>query len=515
MRARSLPHVLRLLAGLLVAACGVDVGTGFAEPDAGCTGPSCRAVDAGTEPEAATVDGGEAGAPPMVCDVKTFGAVGDGKAKDTRAIQAAIDACAASPSGGVVKLHDGTFLSGTVRLASNMVLDIAATATLLGSQNPADYPDQNPPFQSSQLGNCKRALVYAEGATHVRIEGGGTIAGNARGVPDWNGNKIKEALRPLAVFVAGGTDVTVQNLTVKDAATWAVVVMEVTHAAIRKLTVSTDLGPTHDGIDVVDGRDVVVEDCNVTSGDDSICLKSGSVRGLHDVVVRRCQTNQSGVANGVKLGTASVGAFENIVVEDVAIRNAQSAAMAVESVDGALVSNVTFRRITVDNTGTPFFVLLGSRDRDPTRVGRIDGLAFENITGRNLRYAWGSLVTGTKIGNTTFGISNIAFRNIDIAFKGSGVPANPAPFTDDNFPEYQGPVPGRAGQFYNQYPDAKFIAGTGGGENIAYHAPGWGFFLRHASNVSFQNCKVTVSPGDPRPWLDTKDTAAVTGTCGP
>ncbi|MCA9675782.1 MAG: hypothetical protein KC464_12145, partial [Myxococcales bacterium] len=451
--------------------------------------------------------------PPRVCDVRDFGAAGDGVTLDTAAIQAAIDACATT--GGVVALRDGVFLAGTIVLASDLTLDIAPSATLRGSQRTADYPDVAPPFTNTQLGNCRKALVYAEGAARVTIQGGGTLDGNARGVPDWNGNRIKEALRPMAIFVTASTDVTIADLTVKDAATWAVVTMESSRQHLHDLTITTDLGPTHDGIDIVDGHDVLIEDVTVASGDDSICLKSGSATGTEDVVVRRSHTTQSGVANGVKFGTASVGAFRRILVEDVVIEHAQAAAMAVESVDGAAIHDVTFRRITTHDVGTPFFVLLGSRDRDPTRVGSIDGVAFEDITGDAMRYAWGSIVTGTKIGDQTFGISNISFTDIDLTFKGAGASPNPTPFTDDNFPEYQGPVPGQPGTYYNQYPDAKFITGVGGREDTSYKGPGYGLFLRHATGVSFTTCRMAVDGPDPRPWHDTKDTAAVTGACAP
>jgi len=465
---------------------------------AGC--PSSQPVDPGDDADDA-VDAGaspDASVPARVCDVREFGAVGDGTAKDTAAIQAAIDACA--PTGGVVSLHDGIFLSGMITLASDITLDIAPTAVLRGSQNAADYPDVTPPFENTQLGNCKKALVYAEDADRVRITGGGTIDGNARGVADWNGNRIPEARRPMAIFVTASRDVTLDHLEVNDAATWAVVVMEVERVVIRDLVVDTDLGPTHDGIDVVDGHDVLVEDVTITSGDDSICLKSGSATGTEDVIVRRAHTRQSGVANGIKFGTASVGSFKRILVEDVLVENAQAAAMAVESVDGADIADVTFRRITTWNVGTPFFVLLGNRDRNPGQVGSIEGVTFEHIRGSNMRYAWGSLISGTAIDGQVFGISNIHFKDVDITFKA----ATTTPFTVDTFPEYQGPVPGRPGVFYNRYPDAKFIAGTDGNENITYAAPGYAIFQRHATGVTFEDCRWRVTGTDPRPWLAVK-----------
>jgi polygalacturonase len=63
--------------------------------------------------------------PPPVIDVKTLGAKGDGITRDTAALQQAIDSV---PSGGSVYLHDGTFVTGTLRLKSNLKLYIDPTA---------------------------------------------------------------------------------------------------------------------------------------------------------------------------------------------------------------------------------------------------------------------------------------------------------------------------------------------------------------------------------------------------
>ena len=83
---------------------------------------------------------GAAACAERVCDVKTFGAKGDGTSKDTHAIQNAIDACA-EKNGGTVRLASGTFLSGPIVLKSNITLEVDAGATLLGSQDKADYPE--------------------------------------------------------------------------------------------------------------------------------------------------------------------------------------------------------------------------------------------------------------------------------------------------------------------------------------------------------------------------------------
>ena len=70
-------------------------------------------------------------------DVRDFGAKGDGAAKDTAAIQRAVDACA--KDGGRVVVPSGTYLSGTVWLRNGVELHLAKGATLKGSTDQADY----------------------------------------------------------------------------------------------------------------------------------------------------------------------------------------------------------------------------------------------------------------------------------------------------------------------------------------------------------------------------------------
>jgi polygalacturonase len=513
----------------LVLSCSCSAGSSGAgsSPGAGGGQLDSGALDGGATADASQLaeggpggaDAGDAANAPAdaalrICDVKQYGAKGDGVTKDTAAIQAAIDDCATT--GGEVLIEHGVFLSGMIVLASHITLDVDASATLLGSQDIADYPDRSPPVTNTQLADCKKALVYAESADDVHIQGAGTIDGNATGVADWNGDVVPEGTRPMVIFTVASSNVSIQGLTVKNGAVWAVVNMQVEHLTIDGITVDNELGATHDGIDVVDGSDVLVQNCTIASGDDSICLKSGAAGGLSNVTVQNCTTTQSGVANGVKLGTASVGPFRNIDVENVSIANAQSAALAVESVDGSAISNVAFRHITTTNVGTPIFVLLGSRNRDPSQVGSIDGVTFDDVQSTSMRYNWGSIVTGSVVGGQTFGISNLTFSNLQLAYVGAGANPNPAPYTSDSFPEYQGQVPGQpTGTLYDQYPDAKFFTGTGGNENTSYHGPGYAFFVRHASGVTFTGCSTPLTGTDSRPPVATKDVTGLAGTCTP
>lgn len=108
-----------------------------------------------------------------VYNVLEYGARGNGKTLNTKAIQAAIDACFAY-QGGTVLIPAGDFLCGTIELKSNVTLHLAAAGSLSGSKRREDYtagkgiPDSN--------GNI--VFLYAANARNISIEGKGTINGN-------------------------------------------------------------------------------------------------------------------------------------------------------------------------------------------------------------------------------------------------------------------------------------------------------------------------------------------------
>jgi polygalacturonase len=414
-----------------------------------------------------------------VYDPRAYGAKGDGVTKDTRALQAAIDSCAVT--GATVRLQGGVFLSGTIVLKSRVHLVIEAGATLKGTHDDADYPDQNPASDNTQLHNCRKALVYAERATGLAIEGKGTIDGSG-GKKEWQGSSKArpERTRPMAIFVVQSKDVTIQDLTVKDAAMWAVVNMETDDLEVRRLNVHTPFGGTRDGIDLVDCHHAVVEDCSIWSEDDSICLKSGTARGCEDIVVKRNKVLHSSVANGLKLGTASSGGFKDVTFENIEVEGCDKAAMAVESVDGGAIRNVVFRGIRIHDAGTALFVLLGHRGGPGT--GSIDGVTFEDVEADHMRHSWGSIVSGCELDGKTYPVKNVVLKNVRLTYKGKAktVPADP--------PEYKG-----------QYPDP----------NLWGEVPAGAIFFRHVQGLELRDAKLEVHPKDAREVMVERDVARI------
>jgi hypothetical protein len=429
------------------------------------------------------------GAPPApVFDVRKYGATGDGTTKDTAAIQKAITA--ATGTGGSVLLTKGTYLSGTLTLGSKMTFFIDPSATLRGTTNVADYPTQTPPTGNTQLLNTQRALLYATNVTDLVIDGGGTIDGQG----DAFGGV--EGTRPVLVWTVLSQRLRFQNLYLMKGAVWGLVNMENDHVLIRNVNLQSNF-ITHDGLDVVDGSDITVDDCAISSGDDAMCPKSGVRRGIDGLVVKNSifsGNGTSGGSNGIKFGTATYGTIKNATIVDDYVKNVQYAAMAVESRHGSDVHDVSFQRIEFANVGSAFFVYLAQQDTthpasDVPKLGSIDRVSFTDIRGSTSSWGnsphQGSLITGHIFNGTTYPLTNLSFTNAAISFIGGlgNVPADPV----EAMP--------------NQYPES----------NMFGDLPAWGYYLRHVSGVTFTNCTTSVVNADARQKLVTTDVSGLVG----
>jgi polygalacturonase len=436
-------------------------------------------------------------APGPIFDVRNapYNAIGNGTTNDTAAIQHAIDDC--TGTGGSVYLGGtGTFVTGMLRLKSNMTFFIDTAATLKGSLSGFDYPKQNPPTSNNQLLNCRRALLYAESVTNLKIDGGGTIDGSGvagytndgfRDVP-WTEGGIKEAERPITIWTVVSDHVTIQNIYIRLSAMWTIVPMETDYLTIKNVLLNVDIDPNRDGIDLVDCHHALVQDCTVYTDDDSFCPKTGVRRGVEDLVIKDCFSAHTG-ANSYKFGTATYGGFKDVLIQDCYAKNATYAAMVVMSRNGAEVNNINFSRLEFSNCGSAFFIFLGQQtghpDGDVDKLGFINNVHFTDILcsqDNSTSNIWGSLITGQIYNGTTYPITNLFFTNCNITFKGgrNSVPGNPAEWNS------------------SQYPEA----------NMFGDLPGYGYYLRHVNGVTFTNCTSRLNGSDARPLTATNDSTA-------
>jgi polygalacturonase len=121
-----------------------------------------------------------------IYDVKTFGAVGNGKALDTDDINKTIDSASAA-GGGTVFFSAGTYLSYSIHLKNNISLYLDQGATLIGAETSEEGVGYDPPepnewgdvhkYQDFGHSHWHNSLIWGENLENISILGPGLIYG--------------------------------------------------------------------------------------------------------------------------------------------------------------------------------------------------------------------------------------------------------------------------------------------------------------------------------------------------
>lgn len=272
-------------------------------------------------------------------NVRDFGAKGDGGAKDTVAIQRAIDACAKA-GGGRVVLMNGVFLTAPIRLLSNVEFHIAEGAVLRGSSDLADYPEWKEVkgiVNHDALPRMRNAcLVLADCVTNVAVTGMGVIDANGRSfvrekTGDWTGWQFERTVDPTksmprVFFFVGCRGLRVEDVTlINGPAGWSYWIHDCDDVIFDRCRVKVDVRfPNNDGIHVNSSRDVIIRNCDLETSDDSIIVRANN-RSLAEnkvcerVVVSNC-TMRSWSA-GIRIGWTNDGIIRNCVFRDLKMRD--------------------------------------------------------------------------------------------------------------------------------------------------------------------------------------------------
>ena len=216
-------------------------------------------------------------------DIRDHGAVGDGRTVNTRAIQAAIDACARD-GGGMIAVPAGVFVSGSIWLKPGVGLELRKGGVLKGSADLADYPLVMRRFVEAYPEPLRLALVNASGNHGLRIVGPGTLDG--QGDPFWrqfftlpdeylDGNKVYYHL-PQLCSIEDCDDVLVSGVLFKDPAFWNLHMYRCRNSVVEdcRFEVPHEIrAPSSDGVDLDSCQDIVVRRCRFSVDDDCIALK--------------------------------------------------------------------------------------------------------------------------------------------------------------------------------------------------------------------------------------------------
>lgn len=348
------------------------------------------------------------GQSPTWFDVRSFGSRGDGVTKDTAALQAAIDACAAA-GGGTVVLPAGTYLSAPLVLRSHLTLHLEAGATLLASTELNDYPKE----PNAWSGESERAgLLTGYGVENVSIVGRGTVdgrgyrfvtndlsyigkdfdpevtrQGSAFGTPPPGGfphGPYRRGERPGNLVRFGRCrNVLIEGVTIANSPTWTMQFFQCQDVRVSGININSVASdrrvPNDDGMDIQECRGVRIEGCYIDTGDDCIALF-----GSEDVTVSTCvlHSRSAGVRVGYEGQDTRHCTFENLI-----IRGANRG-LTVFARGGGSVEHVRFANITIETQlytgrwwgkGEPIHISTLPHDPNAPRLGRIRNVSFSHI----------------------------------------------------------------------------------------------------------------------------------------
>ncbi len=340
----------------------------------GVLSDACAAQDA--------VAGGNDTSDTKVINIKSFGAIGDGVAMETQAIQDSIDACH-DAGGGTIRVPAGDFQSGTIKLKSNVTLSLDYGANLLGSTDKADYTTEGIDDPGEGGPHC---LIYANGATNIAIEGLGVIdgRGTAENFPRLRSTGRNRGLRPRLLRMVNCDGVTFSGVTWKRPAFWGLHLIDCKNVRFDAVTVRfRNNNFNNDGLDLDGCENVWIQNCDIDSGDDAICLKS-SKNPCRNIVVRGCKVSSNTAA--LKFGTSSRGGFMDVNVTNCYFHNCPMGAIKLQLVDGGRLENVEISRITMQEVGCPIFIRLGDRgntfdsdDGEKPPVGTLKNIRISDV----------------------------------------------------------------------------------------------------------------------------------------
>ncbi len=424
-----------------------------------------------------------------------FGIQSNGTTLNTTSIQKAVDYIHEN-GGGRLIFYVGRYLTGTIHLKSNVTIHLEEGAILVGSVNPFDY---------ERIGYWT-SLIFAHNQENIGITGKGVIDGQGhqiannildmvhRGIIDDCRNlaydRPCEGIRPQNIYFKGCKNVRIQGILLKDPGSWNQQYDQCKNLIVEDITVDSKSYWNNDGVDIVDCDSVVVRNCYFDAADDGICLKSHNADFIcQNVYIYNNVVRTS--ANGIKFGTASLGGFKDIKIVNNTVFDTYRSAITFAAVDGGVVENIFVDSLRSINTGNFLFLRIGERKEG--KKGKMENIVISNVyaevplkkadAGYNYEGPVEDLPRNISpasiVGMPDVMIKNITLKNVEVHYPGGGNPLYAKVGLDelDKVPE----IPAK-------YPEFSMFK----------ELPAWGFYIRHAEGIVFDNVTLTCEEKDYR-----------------
>jgi polygalacturonase len=382
----------------------------------------------------------------------------------------------------------GYYVTGTIELKSNVMLEISKGAKILGSIKLVDYPEKIESFKSvmSEIYCFRQSLIYAEKATNIGIRGEGEIyfRGEKENFPGPQTTGKIEG-RPLGIRMIECKNVVLQNILLRNSASWMQNYVCCENLIFEGIKVINQANYNNDGLDPDGCKNVIVRNCFINSEDDAMCIKGASNRTSENILIENSTFYSS--CNAFKIGTDTQGSFKNIFARNLILGgipdslesllgNQASTGITLTTVDGGNIEDVIISNVTINQSRCPIFIRIGNRGRviqgiEKPNPGYITHILIDSVKG-NRNFRQGSLISGLK----GYPITDVVIRNMNIRMEGGGT----LEMANSPLPENEG-----------VYSDALKFSKNG--------LPSYGFYIRHAQNIFLENIEIIPEIKDYRP----------------
>lgn len=345
--------------------------------------------------------------PDRTFNLRDFGAVGDGKTLNTQAINNAIKSCSES-GGGVVVVPAGIWLTGSIKLESNVNLKLDKGAFIQFSKDIRDFP-VIPRFDDKSKKFVISPPIYSVGANNIAITGEGIIDGagevwrpvkkekqterqwrrlvESGGVVDSKSNiwwpskeameaekfieglgnkltledvvKAREYFRPDFVRLSKSRGILIDGVTFLNSPRFHLHFVQSENIIVRNVRVYSNWwGQNTDGIDLSACRDVIIYKSVVDVGDDGICIKPSKIASYQKegpacerILIADCIVHYA--HGGFVVGSEGLGGARNIYVNNCTFIGTDVGLRFKSARDrGGLVENIIIENITMRDIKT-------------------------------------------------------------------------------------------------------------------------------------------------------------------
>ena len=281
-------------------------------------------------------------------------AKGDGETMNTAVLQKAIDDATAED---MIYIPKGTYMTGSLRLHSDMEIYLEEGAVLQGTENPEDYlPRIWSRFEGTELScyssvlnigeldrnggySCKNVLIHGKGmiASGGQILGDKIIALERIALKDYLeelGDKIKECenndtipgrVRPRLINMSNAQNVVLSGLTFKNGCCWNIHMIYSDNIVTNDCTFISEGVHNGDGWDPDSSTNCTIFGCTFFTGDDSVAIKSGKNpegniinKPCKHIRVFDCVTKYG---HGICMGSEMSGGIEDVYIWDCDLGN--------------------------------------------------------------------------------------------------------------------------------------------------------------------------------------------------